>query len=453
MTFDSPLAKIKHDQGLVRELRDFAKRTDLPLRFVSIGGEEIWRGGTLPSKSFFCRPPQSLNGSDRNCHRIHRKAARESIRWGEAIIGKCCHSFMQITAPVIDRGRLMGILVASPFLLFEPSELQAEEISDLQEVLRNENRVVSALAKIPVVREDETRTVARTLFNLADRLSTPNLGYLAKIRQIQELQGKIVEQINDLKASDKDFNAGSLVKLSYEQEKEIITRIRLGDREGAKEILYRLLAILLSQYLENFDLLKISALELVIILARAAVEAGTKIEEALGIKYRFITESANIRDQEHLCIWIVQLLDKLMDGIYQTRNVKNYQRLKDTLDFIEIHCQKPLSVEQIAREVCLSPSRLSHIIKDEMGVTLGDCISKTRIDKAKALLRETNLSIAQIAAEVGFPDQSYFTKVFKKWEKSIPILFRKSFPRPILGKQSDRGSPNGPSFSPGIRTS
>jgi two-component system response regulator YesN len=228
----------------------------------------------------------------------------------------------------------------------------------------------------------------------------------------------------DLKALDSDLNPSSLTKLSYEKEREIIAKIRLGDRAGAKEILYRILAILLTQYLENFELLKISILELLIILTRAAVEAGTRIEEVLGMKYRFITESANINDQETLCTWVVQLLEKLMDGIYETRHAKNYQRLKKALEFIETRYGEPLTVEQIAKEVYISPSRLSHIIKTELGITLGDYISKVRIDKAKVLLKERELPISQIALEVGLPDQSYFTKVFKKVEKCTPKTFR-----------------------------
>jgi AraC-like DNA-binding protein len=114
-----------------------------------------------------------------------------------------------------------------------------------------------------------------------------------------------------------------------------------------------------------------------------------------------------------------------MDGIYQTRHTKNYQRLKKALDFIETHYGEPLTVDRVAKEVYLSSSRLSHIIKSELGITLGDYISKVRIEKAEALLKDRELSISQIALEVGFPDQSYFTKVFKKVEKCTPKAFSK----------------------------
>jgi two-component system response regulator YesN len=425
----SLLERLKKTPGMIRDLNAFSEMCRIPLQLMSSKGEKIWKADPYESKAHFCRILQSERGPAKTCRIAHKKAVQESIRWGEAMIGRCCHSFMQITAPVMDHGRLEGYLIASPFLLFDPADLQPEELAFLHK-RPGKKRFEKALSSISIIKDNEASQTAKTLFHLADRLSTPDLSCLRKVREIQELQGKIADQIRDLKALEKDLNPSSLTKLSYEQEKEIIAKIRLGDRLGAKEILYRLLAILLTQYLENFELLKISILELLIILTRAAVEAGTKIEEVLGMRYRFITESAGIKDQENLCIWVVQLLDKLMDGIYETRHAKNYQRLKEVLDFIERHGGESLTVDQIAKEVYLSSSRLSHIIKNELGITLGDYISKVRVEKAKFLLKDRELPISQIALEVGFPDQSYFTKVFKKVERCTPKEFRQKSFRP-----------------------
>jgi two-component system response regulator YesN len=334
---------------------------------------------------------------------------------------------MQITAPVMEGGRLVGNLVASPFLLIDPSELQPEELIFLnRSKLKKRENIKKALSSVPVVKDEDARQAAHHLFLLADSLSDPDLSGLLKVREAQELQGKIADQICDLKNLDRDFTPHSLSKLIYEREREIIGKIRLGDRSGAKEILFQLLAIILIQYLENFELLKISILELLIILSRAAVEAGAKIEDILGMRYGFVTELARIKDQENLCLWVVKVLEKLTDRIYQTGNGKNYQRLKKALDFIETHYGEPLNVNRVAKEVYLSSSRLSHIIKNELDITLVDYILKIRIDKAKGLLRERELPISQIALEVGFPDQSYFTKVFKKVENCTPKVFRQN---------------------------
>lgn len=427
MVRQSLLNKLRENPNITSQLKAFAQTTTIPLRLIDSKGRILWKSNFFRPKSNFCSLLQSNGFSTGTCFRAHKEAAQEALRWGEAIISKCCYFIMQITAPVIKEGKLMGNLVASPFLLINPSELQPEELVILHKGKSGKRMTFEkALSFVPTVKDEEAREAAHHLFQLADRLSDPDLSGLIKVREAQALQGKIADQICDLKNLDRDFTPHSLSKLFYEREREIIVKIRLGDRDGAKEILHQLLAIILIQYLENFELLKISILELIIILSRAAVEAGVKIEEILGMRYAFVTELSGIKDQETLCLWVVKVLEKLIDGIYETRHTKNYQRIKKTLDFIETHYNDPLSVEQIAKEVYLSPSRLSHVIKSELGITLGDYISKVRVEKAKAQLKDRELPISQIALEVGFPDQSYFTKVFKKIEKCTPKAFRQN---------------------------
>lgn len=363
--------------------------------------------------------------SRKTCEKVHQEALRESLRWGEAILSKCCYFAMQMVTPILNKGRVVGHLVASPFLLIQPSELQPEELQALIRVKSKSTQTLEkALQGIPVLQDEHVKEAAQHLFRLADQLSHPDLGDLLKVREAQVLQGKIADQIRDLKDFHREFTPDSLSKLYYEREREIVTKIRLGDKSGAKEILYQLLAINLVQYLENFELLKVSILELLIILSRAAVEAGAKIEEMLGLRYGFVTELSRIRNQEELCLWIVKVLDRITDQIYQTRNARNYQRLKKAMDFIEAHYGEPLTVERVAREAFLSPSRLSHIIKDELGLTLIDYLSKIRIERAKTLLGNPEIPIARISQEVGFSDQSYFTKVFKKIEGCTPRAYR-----------------------------
>ena len=427
MADDSLLNRLKKNKEILQQLCSFSETTRIPLQIMNSKGEKIWQSGLCKSGTLFCQTIRSYGNGPNLCRNSHKKGVRESIRWGEAIIGSCCYSLMQMTAPVMDNGKSVGYLAASPFLLVSPSDLQPDELPPIPGEKGEKRRFEKALSSVPIIKDEDANRFAQLLFHLADQLSDPDLSSLLKIREIQQLQGKIADQIRDLKTLGKAFDANSLTKFSLEKEKEIIAKIRLGDDGGAKEILYRYLAILLTQYLENFELLKISILELLILLSRAAAEAGAKIEDMLGMKYRFVTELAKIKDQENLCLWVVNLLEKLMDSIYQTRNARNYQRLKKAFDFIDANYQQALTVGQIAHEVCLSPSRLSHIIQNELGSTWVDYLSKVRVDRAKVLLKDTELPISQIALDVGYPDQSYFTKVFKRVERCTPKVFRRTY--------------------------
>ncbi len=428
--------RFKEGSDGFRHMRAFSQRNRLPLRFFDTRGRILWESRYFQRPENFCHLMNSNGLSKKACLESHRETLHESLRWGEAILSKCCHFIMQLVVPIMDRGRVAGSLVASPFLLIHPSELQPEELVSLSHGKSEKARTLQkALLSLPVVKDEEARDIAQRLFQLADHLSNPDLSDLQKIREAQKLQGRIADRIQDLKDLDKEFTPDSLSKLFYDREKEIVTRIRLGDIHAAREILYQLLAIILVQYLENFELLKVSILELLIILSRAAVEAGAKVEETLGMRYGFIAELAKLRNQEELCVWIVKVLEKMTDRIYQTRNAKNYQRLKRLMDFIEAHYHEPLKVEQLARTIYLSPSRLSHIVKEEFGMPITDCISQVRINRAKDLLTDEELSIAQVAQEVGFADQSYFTKVFKKIEGCTPKAYRGRLFQSLLSKE------------------
>jgi AraC-like DNA-binding protein len=74
-------------------------------------------------------------------------------------------------------------------------------------------------------------------------------------------------------------------------------------------------------------------------------------------------------------------------------------------------------------------------MKQELGFTVGDDLTKVRVDRAKRLLDESEYPISQIAQEVGFSDQSYFTKVFKKLEQCTPREFRQNVQVPLLSER------------------
>ena len=73
-----------------------------------------------------------------------------------------------------------------------------------------------------------------------------------------------------------------------------------------------------------------------------------------------------------------------------------------------------LSRDQVARNAGLSPSHFSHLIKEKMGRSFIEILGQQRVDQACELLRRTTKSLAAIAAETGFADQSYFSKIFLK---------------------------------------
>ncbi len=76
--------------------------------------------------------------------------------------------------------------------------------------------------------------------------------------------------------------------------------------------------------------------------------------------------------------------------------------------------------------VYLSPSYFSRIFKEETQRTFVVFLNEVRIAHSKKLLRDKTIKLVDIAAMVGFEDQSYFTKVFKKQQAVTPLQYRKA---------------------------
>lgn len=100
-------------------------------------------------------------------------------------------------------------------------------------------------------------------------------------------------------------------------------------------------------------------------------------------------------------------------------------RLKKLFDHIGRHHAEKLPVSAAAKLAGMSPAQLMKTFKKVAGMTLVAYLNHVRLANGARLLRETDKSIAEIASEVGFADQSYFDKRFKRAFGQVPKEFRR----------------------------
>ena len=101
---------------------------------------------------------------------------------------------------------------------------------------------------------------------------------------------------------------------------------------------------------------------------------------------------------------------------FLVRSIRNY---------IDLHIEEELTLSVIAKHFEKNASYVSAQFKNEVGVNLTDYIQVEKIHGAIRLLNTTDLSIAQVAATVGYNDFGYFTKIFKKHIGHTPSEYRK----------------------------
>lgn len=101
------------------------------------------------------------------------------------------------------------------------------------------------------------------------------------------------------------------------------------------------------------------------------------------------------------------------------------QRVQIVLALIEEDLRRELSLEDLAKSVNLSASRLRHLFSTETGTSPGQYLKSIRIRKAKEMLETTFLSVKQIMSLVGFVDRKHFACDFKKAYGASPTEYRK----------------------------
>ena len=111
-------------------------------------------------------------------------------------------------------------------------------------------------------------------------------------------------------------------------------------------------------------------------------------------------------------------------------NYTEVNRLRKMLDYIHNHFTEPIQIQQIADTASVSKRECLRCFNHIVGTSPKQYVIDLRIRKAKQLLAESTLSLAQICENCGFHDQSYFTKIFReetgyspgKWRKKERIL-------------------------------
>lgn len=98
--------------------------------------------------------------------------------------------------------------------------------------------------------------------------------------------------------------------------------------------------------------------------------------------------------------------------------------LTQMIDYIDKNYSKKLTLQEIASQFYVSQSTCSNLLKENVGMTFNDYISKIRIKNAKRLLMETKLSVNKISDEIGYSNPKYFFKIFKKTTGFTPLKYR-----------------------------
>jgi AraC family transcriptional regulator len=101
------------------------------------------------------------------------------------------------------------------------------------------------------------------------------------------------------------------------------------------------------------------------------------------------------------------------------------QQLHRVTSYIRDHASQDLTLEVLAQQIGFSPYHFARLFRQTTGETPHQWVRRERLAHARQLLESTELSLAEVATESGFGDQSYFTRVFKQALRVTPAAYRR----------------------------
>lgn len=125
--------------------------------------------------------------------------------------------------------------------------------------------------------------------------------------------------------------------------------------------------------------------------------------------------------------YLNNLFRTIISTLIEKRGEQSTKPIRMAQLYIDEHYKEGIKLQEVAEYVGLTPTYLSTLFKKQVGKSLVEYLTHIRIQNAKQLLIDRNRNISDIADEVGFVDEKYFIKRFKKVTGLTPNEYRKLF--------------------------
>ena len=123
---------------------------------------------------------------------------------------------------------------------------------------------------------------------------------------------------------------------------------------------------------------------------------------------------------EYLLAFHKQVIDQSLSNGKDKSNL-----LMPVLNYIDENFHQDFPMTILAELAGISPQHLCRIFKEIFHMRPTEYLTYRRLSEAKTLLRHTQLPVAKIGEQIGFPDAGYFSTVFKRYERVSPAEYRK----------------------------
>lgn len=265
---------------------------------------------------------------------------------------------------------------------------------------------------------DRSRELVRSLRRQTDCSFRIGIGSVQPLQDLvnsyQEALEALVKSTGSVAHAD-DLPIGCEYEESYpvDMEKQLFAAVENGELNRALATAEDFFQWMMDNHADNPMDIRLKVLEFVLYAERIAYENG-------GMTYAFNTRkdylpavmgTENMSDVEK---WFIGKINDACQNVLRKSSEKSTSLVELAKEYINNNYSKDISLDDVSRQVNISPYYFSKIFKEDMGEGFVEYLTKIRMEKAKELLTTTEYSMKEICAMVGYADPNYFSRSFKK---------------------------------------
>lgn len=412
------LASILSVQKLYEVLHLLSDCLDLPVRLLDAEGVETYATGKEPAYCGIIRKSVFRNGE---CEKTRDEAGRHAQKLGESYIFSCAANATCIVYPLLYHGNLLASVLIGPFIMDEPDSTLISDLAEQQQLAPSLSlSLYDELKHFRVIMPGRVGQFSRLIDAVLSPLLPTERMLLFERQEKLYQQSRINETVQALKEGDLLQNDS----YPFEMEQELLRRVKTADLSAAKEILNKLLGHVLFSEGGNVDLVKERAIELCTLLSRVVIQTSGNTHGLYELNRAFISRLNALSTYDDVCFQLQEVVESFVSVVSEQMIYSDNKAVSKVVAYIGRHYMQPLSLDLLSKVAGLSSTYLSAQFTRVMGYGLREQINRVRVEEAKRLLTATDYSLSDIAVAIGFADQSYFSKVFKKETGLTPSQYR-----------------------------
>lgn len=275
---------------------------------------------------------------------------------------------------------------------------------------------------------NQARKMLRKLKNSLDAQFRIGIG---SVKELNQAGFSYTEAMNALQFSGesivhtRDLPIKSLYEEDYpiHTERKLLECVQSGNVEGAafhgKQIADWLIGSCQHQLMD----IKLKVLEFVLNAEMICFESGGSMY-SMEDRRGYLQTIFELKTQEEVSTWFLVKIREAVMKVQKGREENSVSLVKRARDYIKNNYFREISLDDVSREVNISPYYFSKLFKEETGENFIEFLTGIRMEKARDLLVNTDKSMKEICSEIGYSDPNYFSRTFKKNMGVTPTEFK-----------------------------